>query len=343
MIGVIAGFILGLLLALVAFWLSGGGVIGLVLALVCAVLGYVAGSILFQPERRLGKVVVSALPNGQQAADAIDEANRLLARVNKLTSQIYDPRVRAEANDFLAATNDLTRYVATDTGAYATLRHYTNVYGEQTVKLLKNYLDVERSGAHDQIATAQHETVEALQVLEQAAAGELSRAVSSKTLGIAADSEAIQRLASMDGYEKDPDADPTPHRDYVHEPVSPFTPEPLSAPAAQTPAQTAPAMQASPATTAPDHGDGTSTNTNTGTVAQEARRSPWTSPTPVHANEATGATGQVPSQLPGQPLPVQGTMRPQPQQPASPTSVPGGANGHEPTAQDAAHVEGQAS
>lgn len=82
-----------------------------------------------------------------------------------------------------------------DTSAYPTLRHYITVYGEQTEKLLRSYVDVESSGARDQIATARIETIEALQVLEQTAAGELSRAVSAKTLGITADSDAIQRLA----------------------------------------------------------------------------------------------------------------------------------------------------
>ncbi|WP_236023798.1 5-bromo-4-chloroindolyl phosphate hydrolysis family protein [Bifidobacterium miconis] len=225
MIGIVAGFVIGLGLAGLAFWLAGGGLIGLGLGAVCAALGYVAGSTLLQPERRLGKVVVSALPNGQKAAAAIDDANTMLNRIGMLARQVRDPQVRSEADDFIAATRDLTRYVSTDTGAYATLRHYTNVYGDQTAKLLKSYVDVEQSGARDQLAVAQRETVEALQVLERTAAGELSRAVSSKTLGIAADSEAIQRLASMDGYA-------TPDDDDGHVPAEPDAALPAASPAA---------------------------------------------------------------------------------------------------------------
>ncbi|WP_240539360.1 hypothetical protein [Bifidobacterium sp. SO1] len=216
MIGVIAGFVIGLGLAGLAFWLAGGGLLGMALGVVCAVGGYIAGSTLLQPERRLGKIVVSALPNGQKAAAAIDDANAMLNRISMLAGQIGDPQVRREADDFIAATRDLTRYVTTDTSAYATLRHYTNVYGGQTAKLLKSYVDVERSGAHDQLPVAQRETVEALQVLERTAAGELSRAVSAKTLGIAADSEAIQRLASMDGYSTAGDGG-AEHDDAVHD------------------------------------------------------------------------------------------------------------------------------
>ena len=50
-----------------------------------------------------------------------------------------------------------------DTSAYPTLRHYITVYGEQTEKLLRSYVDVESSGSRDQIATVRIETIEALQ------------------------------------------------------------------------------------------------------------------------------------------------------------------------------------
>lgn len=203
MLQVICGFVAGLLFAGLGFWLAGGGVVGLVVAVVLAALGYVAASTLTEPERRIGKMLASALPNGQKAADAIDAANARLNNINMLTRQVHDPVVRKEANDFVVATQDLVKYVTRDPSAYQTLRHYITVYGEQTEKLLRSYVDVESSGAHDQIAKARQETIEALQVLEQTAAGELSRAVSSKTLGIAADSDAIQRLARMDGYDTD--------------------------------------------------------------------------------------------------------------------------------------------
>lgn len=207
MLQVICGFVVGLLLAGLGFGLVGGGVPGLIVAVVLAALGYIAASTLTEPERRIGKMLVSALPNGQKTADTIDAANARLNSVAMLTKQVRDPAVKAEANDFIAATKDLVQYVTRDTSAYPTLRHYITVYGEQTEKLLRSYVDVESSGARDQIATARIETIEALQVLEQTAAGELSRAVSAKTLGITADSDAIQRLARMDGYD---DVAPSP-------------------------------------------------------------------------------------------------------------------------------------
>lgn len=56
----------------------GGGVPGLIVAVVLAALGYIAASTLTEPERRIGKMLVSALPNGQKTADTIDAANAQL-------------------------------------------------------------------------------------------------------------------------------------------------------------------------------------------------------------------------------------------------------------------------
>ena len=104
MLQVICGFVVGLLLAGLGFGLVGGGVPGLIVAVVLAALGYIAASTLTEPERRIGKMLVSALPNGQKTADTIDAAQ--LNSIAMLTKQVRDPAVKAEANDFIAATKD---------------------------------------------------------------------------------------------------------------------------------------------------------------------------------------------------------------------------------------------
>ena len=81
-------------------------VTGLIVAVVLAALGYIAASTLTEPERRIGKMLVSALPNGQKTADTIDAANAQLTSIAMLTKQVRDPAVKAEANDFIAATKD---------------------------------------------------------------------------------------------------------------------------------------------------------------------------------------------------------------------------------------------
>ena len=87
MLQVICGFVVGLLLAGLGFGLVGGGVPGLIVAVVLAALGYIAAST-------------------QKTADTIDAANARLNSIAMLTKQVRDPAVKAEANDFIAATKD---------------------------------------------------------------------------------------------------------------------------------------------------------------------------------------------------------------------------------------------
>ncbi|MBW3089059.1 5-bromo-4-chloroindolyl phosphate hydrolysis family protein [Bifidobacterium sp. 82T24] len=213
MISTIISFVAGLGLAALTFWVAGGGVIGLVGAVIVAAGGYIGVSYLTQPERKLGKVLASAVPNGQKAIEAIDMANARMNAIKGLMSQVRDPAVRKEVNDIVVATKALTSFVEDNPRAYETLRHFINVYGDQTQNLLQGYVEVERSGARDQLAKARIDTINAMQVLEQTAAGELSHAVEAKTLALSADSEAIARLASMDGYSVETTHDTLPSAD----------------------------------------------------------------------------------------------------------------------------------
>ncbi|PJM73731.1 hypothetical protein CS006_00640 [Bifidobacterium primatium] len=252
MISTIVSFLAGLGLAALTFWVAGGGIVGLVGAVVVAAGGYIGVSYLTQPERRLGKVLASAVPNGQKAVEAIDMANARMNAIRGLMSQVRDPAVRKEVNDIVVATKALTSFVENNPRSYETLRHFINVYGDQTQNLLQGYVEVERSGARDQIAKARVDTINAMQVLEQTAAGELSHAVEAKTLALSADSEAIARLASMDGYSVETTHDTLPgtttsprQRQQRQRPASYTSPIPYDPPtgapidATMTPARTA--------------------------------------------------------------------------------------------------------
>ncbi|KAB7789880.1 5-bromo-4-chloroindolyl phosphate hydrolysis family protein [Bifidobacterium leontopitheci] len=202
MLSIIAGFIAGFALGALAFVLLKGGVAGLVVGAAAAALGYVGVSALTERQRRIGNIAVDLVPDGDKALAVIDQANACVERITGLMNRIHDMRVRSEANDVVAATNALIRYVTGEPKAYPTLSHFINVYGDQTASLLQGYLDVERAGVLSQLGRARTETIEALQALETTAAGELRHAVEAKTLSLTADSDAIVRLARMDGYDE---------------------------------------------------------------------------------------------------------------------------------------------
>lgn len=197
----VLAFVSGLVCAAVGFAIVHGGVLGLVVALVAASLGYVAVSMLMEPTLRLGGVVAERLPSGKAAALAVDRAKVFCAQLRKRVSGILDMRVRKETDDILAATNSLIAFVTDNPASHGILDHFINVYAQQTLHLIDGYLGIERTGVREHIVSAKRETIDALQALEIAAAGELTNAVRVKSLSLSADSDAIKRLTNMDGYE----------------------------------------------------------------------------------------------------------------------------------------------
>lgn len=190
--------IVGLILAAIGFILADGGLVGLSVGLMLAILGYLAIIFLVSPDRKLDGIPIEFLPDGQKAADAIDHAKTTLAQIERI--QVNDRMIFQEILEFSQGFTSLIRYVENNPSAYDTLRHYDNTYGKQAISLLTTYADVERSGSQEQTLTAKNTTVKAMDAMETAAKGELNRAVGAQTLKLQADSQAVSQLTAMDGY-----------------------------------------------------------------------------------------------------------------------------------------------
>lgn len=94
-----------------------------------------------------------------------------------------------------------------DTSAYPTLRHYITVYGRadrETVALLRGRGKFRRTRSDSHGTNRNHRGAASARTDRRR---RTQPAVSAKTLGITADSDAIQRLARMDGYD---DVAPSP-------------------------------------------------------------------------------------------------------------------------------------
>lgn len=190
--------IVGLILAAIGFILADGGLVGLSVGLMLAILSYLAIIFLVSPDRKLDGIPIEFLPDGQKAADAIDHAKTTLAQIERI--QVNDRMIFQEILEFSQGFTSLIRYVENNPSAYDTLRHYDNTYGKQAISLLTTYADVERSGSQEQTLTAKNTTVKAMDAMETAAKGELDRAVGAQTLKLQADSQAVSQLTAMDGY-----------------------------------------------------------------------------------------------------------------------------------------------
>lgn len=199
-IGFIAALVAGVVVGLICMGLL-PGIAGIAVGVLTGGAAYAGVTLLFSTERKLRGRAVSEIPEGEKAAAAIDAARTETDAVAKLAGQVADDGIRAQAQGFVDATRGLIRYTEDNPESFRVLRHFSGTYSGQARQLLDTYLDIERSGVRDQLPAARKETIDAFALLEKTAAGELSRAVRTDALSLAASAAAIDKLASMDGYD----------------------------------------------------------------------------------------------------------------------------------------------
>lgn len=205
------GYVLGAFLGVVAgaaCIVAVGGVVGIVAGLAAAALLYVGVGQLLKPERKLGGVVASMLPDGEAATERIDAARELDRQIGRRRAKICDAQVGRETEDLQHDIQALIACVEEQPATYRRLAHFLSTYGEQCVRMLDGYLSVERLATPELVHGAREDAIEALCALQGAAQGELARATGAKAADLEASSEAIKRLMEMDGYRPDEPAAP---------------------------------------------------------------------------------------------------------------------------------------
>ncbi|MDM8162799.1 hypothetical protein [Collinsella intestinalis] len=204
------GYVLGAVIGVaagVACVVALGGVAGIVAGLAAAALLYLGVGQLLKPERKLGGVIASMLPDGEAATRRIDEARDLMHAVSARRERISDAAVLREIDDLLRDIEALVACVEAQPSTYRRLAHFLSTYRDQCVRMLDGYLGVERLSTPELVAGAREDAIEGLCALSGAAQGELARATGAKATEVEASSEAIQRLIEMDGYAPDAPAD----------------------------------------------------------------------------------------------------------------------------------------
>jgi hypothetical protein len=200
---VIAG--IAAVIAGVACVLAISGVVGIACGAVVAALVYVGVGMLLKPETRLGGVVASMLPHGEEAAARIEDARTLEVELDRLAREVHDSEVRTEIAELKGDIENLAAFTEKQPSSYRRLAHFMNVYGEQCMPMLRGYLTMEGAGTGTAATCAQarSDAIEGLNALEGAAQGELKRAMGGKATELSASSDAIRRLTELDGYQTD--------------------------------------------------------------------------------------------------------------------------------------------
>lgn len=198
LLGVIAGLGLGVLVVRLV-----GGVVGIVAGMAAGALAYLGVSQLATPERKLGGVAASLLPNGEAIAAQLDQGQDLVRQLQQARQRTRTPQVAQAMAGLEQAVQRLVTYVQDNPSAARQLGHFLNTYANQCSQVLQSWSLLEGSGDLVNIHEGTDDVLLALQGLTVAATGELEHATGAHVAQIEASQAAIRRLTAMDGYQID--------------------------------------------------------------------------------------------------------------------------------------------
>lgn len=163
---------------------------------------------MYEPARSKGEApsTVSAVGNAlsagkKNAASKLEAGENFLSMLSNRQLFVKDPEVHGEIGQLIDAVTILHSYVIAHPAEYQAMGSFLASYGAQTEQILTGYVTIETYGGD--VASAKKNVVSALNSLEGAAKGALSKINSEQGTSIEASSEAINRLVSMQGYKPD--------------------------------------------------------------------------------------------------------------------------------------------
>ena len=147
------------------------------------------------------------LGNNKAAMDTLASGDALLSMLADKQAAARDTVVSSEISELFDDVSVLYAYVRSHPSEYQLLGSFLASYADQTEQILNGYLTMETYGGdsvtNDSMYRARASVIGALNALEGAARGIISRVSAEHGTAVAASADAISHLVEMQGYHPD--------------------------------------------------------------------------------------------------------------------------------------------
>lgn len=147
------------------------------------------------------------LGNNKAARDTLASGDALLSMLTDKQAAARDPVVSSEISELFDDVSVLYAYVRSHPSEYQLLGSFLASYADQTEQILNGYLTMETYGGgsvtNDSMYRARASVIGALNALEGAARGIISRVSAERGTAVTASADAISHLVEMQGYHPD--------------------------------------------------------------------------------------------------------------------------------------------
>lgn len=172
------------------------------LSMILAAALYAALAMLLQPEKKIGKIRISSLKNGEMLREKLGEAGEDYDRLCRAVDRIADPSLRSAGQELERIAGNIRDYLVQNPKKIPAARRYIDYYQETAANILEHYVQLQDT----QLSTVEtrelaKKTSETVSVLKDAFALQFEKLMQNELMDMDADLNLLKQTLRAEGYE----------------------------------------------------------------------------------------------------------------------------------------------
>ncbi|MBO4981618.1 MAG: 5-bromo-4-chloroindolyl phosphate hydrolysis family protein [Lachnospiraceae bacterium] len=175
----------------------------LLLCMLLAIVFYIAMTLLLEPERRIGRVKLSALNNGELLHEKLGEAGEDYERIRRAGMEIRDDGLSKKVIRLQDTAYSILCYLTENPNKISSARRYIDYYQETAANVLENYVMFQKAGLDTKEAEqVKKNTLEAVDTLNAAFCMQFEKLMQNELMDMEADLNLLKQTLYSEGYEE---------------------------------------------------------------------------------------------------------------------------------------------
>lgn len=168
---------------------------------VLAVLLYMALTLLLKPVRKIGKVKVETLRDGEHLREKLEEARADLKSIERSMTKIRDLELKEESERLHRTAGNILRYLEENPGKIPQARQFIDYYQDAASQLLEKYVDLQNTDLNtEDTRRLKVQTEEAIRTLNEAFENQFQKLMSEELLDMEAELQLLRQTMKMEGH-----------------------------------------------------------------------------------------------------------------------------------------------
>lgn len=168
---------------------------------VLAVLLYMAFTLLLKPVRKIGKVKVETLRDGEHLREKLEEARADLKSIERSMTKIRDLELKEESERLHRTAGNILKYLEENPGKIPQARQFIDYYQDAASQLLEKYVDLQNTNLNtEDTRRLKVQTEEAIRTLNEAFENQFQKLMSEELLDMEAELQLLRQTMKMEGH-----------------------------------------------------------------------------------------------------------------------------------------------